>query len=301
MEHTTRVIGTTLLAETDPRDDFGWQVLDSILDATAVVDGAGVVVAVNATWERFRSLNHGDPTTCGVGADYLNTCASAAAAGCHDALVAYEGLQDVLRGSRRFFELEYPCPSPVEDRWFLQRITPLPGFGGAVVSHVDITRRKRAELELSQLASRDALTGLLNRRAIETGRVSGPAVLFIDLDDFKSVNDRLGHAVGDEVLARVANRIVQQIRPADRAVRLGGDEFLVILADTNGEETAAAVASRIERAVETSYQVGPEVVRVGASVGVAYGSPGEDIVDVVARADSAMYEVKRPRSRLHIR
>ena len=172
-------------------------------------------------------------------------------------------------------------------------MTPLLGLGGAVVSHVDITRRKRAELELSRVANRDALTGVLNRRALDDGDVSGPAVLFIDLDEFKAVNDRLGHATGDEILARVANRILHQIRPADRVARIGGDEFVVILGDTGGEESTGAIAARIEDAVAASYQVGPDVVRIGASVGIAHGTPGEPIADVVARADRAMYEVKR--------
>jgi diguanylate cyclase (GGDEF)-like protein len=275
-------------------DDLGWLVLDSLHDATAVVDGAGVIMAVNVTWERFRTVNHGEATACGVGADYLGACATAAAAGCHEALLAYEGMRDVLAGARQFFEQEYPCPSPVEDRWFLQRMTPLRELGGVVVSHVDITRRKRAELELSHIASRDALTGLLNRRAIEGHPGIGPAVLFIDLDGFKAVNDQFGHATGDEVLARVASRILNQIRPEDRVARVGGDEFVVIL-EAGSEETSAAVASRIEDAVTESYQVGPDLVRIGASVGVAHGTPAETVADVIARADDAMYAVKRTR------
>jgi diguanylate cyclase (GGDEF)-like protein len=297
VDDTTRRFGSPTLATIVPAGhDFGWLVLDSLHDATAVVDQAGIIVAVNVTWERFRTVNHGEEAACGVGADYLGTCAAAAAAGCHEALVAYEGMRDVLTGERGFFELEYPCHSPVEDRWFMQRITPLRELGGVVVSHVDITRRKRAELELSQIASRDALTGLLNRRAIEGHHATGPAVLFIDLDGFKTVNDRLGHATGDEILARVANRILYQIRPSDRVARFGGDEFVVILGDAASEETAAAVASRIEDAVAESYQVGPDIVRIGASVGIAHGTPGETVADVVARADRAMYEVKRARA-----
>lgn len=277
-------------------DQLGWLVLDSLYDATAVVDRSGTIVVVNAAWERFCDLNAGDTAACGVGADYLGVCATAAATGCHDALLAYEGLREVLTGRRTVFELEYPCPSPAEDRWFLQRITPLRGVSGVVVSHVDITRRKQAELQLSEMASRDSLTGLLNRTAIEAISPAHLAVLFIDLDGFKSVNDRLGHATGDEVLARAANRILHSTRPADRVARLGGDEFVVILRDPALNEVEA-VASRIENAVSAPYQVGPDTVQVGASVGIAHGTPGEAISAVVARADSAMYKVKRTRAR----
>jgi diguanylate cyclase (GGDEF)-like protein len=293
-----QIEGPTLIGLTDGRanDQLGWLVLDSLYDATAVVDPSGVIVAVNATWERFRALNDGGTEACGVGADYLGVCAMAAAAGCHDALLAYEGLREVLTGRRDVFELEYPCPSPGEDRWFLQRITPLRGGSGVVVSHVDITRRKRAELQLSETASRDSLTGLLNRTAIEPSSTANLAVLFIDLDGFKSVNDRLGHATGDDVLARAANRILHHTRPADRVARVGGDEFVVILRDLDRDETVEAVASRIEDAVSAPYQVGPDTIRVGASVGVAHGTPGEDVSAMMARADRAMYEVKRARA-----
>ena len=280
-----------------PDGRLGWLVLDSLHDATAVVDNSGTIVAVNAAWDRFRALNHGGET-CGLGVDYLSVCAAAAAGGCHDALLVGDGIRDVMTGRRSFFELEYPCPSPDEDRWFLERVTPLREVGGVVVSHIDITRRKQAEFKLSETASRDALTGLLNRHAIERVGAAGSAVLFIDLDGFKAVNDTFGHATGDSVLTRAANRILRQTRAADRVARVGGDEFVVILGDDRNEEWVDAVAARIEEAVSAPYQVGPDVVRVGASVGIAYGTPGEAVTDVVARADTAMYEVKRARHRL---
>ena len=114
MDDTTRHLGPpTSAAIALAGSDFGWLVLDSLHDATAVVDRAGIIVAVNVTWERFRTVNHGDDTACGLGADYLGACATAAAGGCHEGLVAYEGLRDVLAGTRALFELEYPCPSPV--------------------------------------------------------------------------------------------------------------------------------------------------------------------------------------------
>ena len=147
---------------------------------------------------------------------------------------------------------------------FLERVTPLREVAGGVVSHVDITRRKQAEFKLSEIASRDALTGLWNRHAIERigpAEPAGPAVLFIDLAGFKAVNDTFGYATGDSVLARAANRILHQTRAADRVARVGGDEFVVILGDDRNEEW------------------------VGASVPIAYGAPGEAVADVVARAD----------------
>jgi diguanylate cyclase (GGDEF)-like protein len=273
---------------------LGRLVFDALYDATAVVDEAGVIVAVNSAWERFRALNGGSAGTCGVGVDYLAVCTIAAASGSEEALLVAEGMRDVLAGTRAVFELEYPCPSHDEDRWFLERITPLPGWPGAVVSHVDITRRKQAELAAAGHASRDPLTGLLNRRSITAEEDAGGAVLFIDLDGFKAVNDTLGHPAGDEVLARVANRIVHHTRPTDRVVRFGGDEFVVLLSD-NTPDSPEAVATRIADALSAPYQLGPEIVRITASVGIAHRAAGEPAAAVLARADQAMFEIKRTR------
>jgi len=276
----------------DERERFTRAILDSLSDATAVVDGRGMVVAVNTAWERFAHLNGGDLEACGVGSDYLGVCARSAGAGCDDAAVIRDALTEVLSGERVFFEFEYACPSRTEPRWYLQRITPLEGFEGAVLSHVDITWRKQAELRLAEAVSHDPLTGVLNRNAIHEARGAIQAVLFVDLDGFKEVNDTLGHAAGDVVLARAADRIRHQTRGGDQVARVGGDEFVVILSpDPNID--VDAVAERIEEALSTPYQVGGQVATIGASVGIAVARSGETIGTLISRADEAMYRVKR--------
>ena len=187
-------------------------VLDSLPDATAMVDEAGRIVSVNHAWRRFAMDNGGRPETTGVGVDYLAVCRRAAEAGCTDAVKVADGLRAVLADETVQSELEYPCPSPAVGRWFLLRTTRLAGpVSGAVVSHVNITRRKAAEEVVAHQAAHDPMTGLANRRLFGTrldvalgrrGGVQTLGVLFLNLDGFKAVNDTYGHDAGTRSCSR---------------------------------------------------------------------------------------------------
>jgi diguanylate cyclase (GGDEF)-like protein len=154
---------------------------------------------------------------------------------------------------------------------------------------------------LTQQAFHDALTGLANRTLL-TDRVehtldrrgSDPvAVLFIDLDDFKTVNDSMGHAAGDELLAAVAGRLRGCLRPSDTPARLGGDEFAVLLEDPGGLGEAMTVAERILDSLASPFYLHSSSVHVGASIGIAMGVPGEKRADdLLSDADLAMYTAK---------
>lgn len=156
---------------------------------------------------------------------------------------------------------------------------------------------------LSQQAHQDRLTGLPNRSSLtellgatlaqrRTG-ARDSAVLFIDLDGFKRVNDCLGHAAGDELLVRTAERIRGAIRGGDIVGRLGGDEFVVICPDIADVDTAVALASRIVTQLESPYHIGSQEATVSASIGIALAVPGvTSAEDMLRRADIAMYEAK---------
>jgi diguanylate cyclase (GGDEF)-like protein len=152
--------------------------------------------------------------------------------------------------------------------------------------------------ELTTQARTDPLTGLANRarfhsalaRAVTAGTAE-VAVLFVDLDDFKNVNDVLGHAAGDHVLREVADRLKAVTREGDLGARLGGDEFAVLLGDVSGEG-AEAVAERLVEALAAPVPIEGRVVLVGASVGLAYAAPGIGIEELVHHADVAMYAAK---------
>ena len=164
--------------------------------------------------------------------------------------------------------------------------------------------RKRAERKLSHRARHDTLTGLTNRgtfherveRAVMGSRRHDRrfALLYLDLDGFKDVNDRLGHEAGDTVLVELSRRLEQAIRDSDTAARLGGDEFAVLLAGVEDRRVADLVAGRILAAVDRPFDVSGHTVRVGASVGVAlFPSAADDIEELFRQADGAMYDAKR--------
>lgn len=158
--------------------------------------------------------------------------------------------------------------------------------------------------ELEHLARHDNLTGLPNRamfadraeQAISAARRSGDqlGLLFIDLDHFKEVNDRLGHEAGDLLLRQVAARIEAQVRESDTAARLGGDEFVVLLRNVQRPEDAASVATKVCDALRQPYDLGGQSAHITASIGVAlYPDSGEDVDTLSRHADRAMYTAKQ--------
>ncbi|RKS68056.1 diguanylate cyclase (GGDEF)-like protein [Motilibacter peucedani] len=191
-------------------------------------------------------------------------------------------------------------------RWMLSRALRVVSPSGEVRlvgSLTDVHARRTLEEQLRHEASFDALTGLPNRalflrrltaaveRAAEGG--TGGAVLFIDLDGFKAVNDTLGHAAGDELLVEVARRMEEVLRGGDTAARLGGDEFAVLLDGTAGRPEAERAAQRLQDAIGRPVQLGATSVTVSASIGVAAPLDGSSAVEAVLRcADEAMYAAK---------
>jgi len=160
------------------------------------------------------------------------------------------------------------------------------------------------ERQMSYMAHHDALTDLPNRRsfmlrlkqsaALAKRQSSQLALLFIDLDGFKLVNDQHGHKVGDTVLKRVAERLQEGLRQSDLLGRLGGDEFVLLLNDCDRRDTAAHIATKLIAKISAPMNIGSLVVSVGASIGVAlFPQQADDIDHLLALADSAMYEVKR--------
>jgi two-component system cell cycle response regulator len=169
--------------------------------------------------------------------------------------------------------------------------------------------RKVAELELAHRATHDELTGLpnrtlfLDRLALTLGRLErrsrAAAVLFLDLDRFKTVNDRFGHEVGDQLLAAVAARLQYLLRPGDTVARFGGDEFMLLCDDIASEEDATVVADRLGAELELPFEVGDGVeVTVGASIGIAVAEDRSRSPEALVRdADRGMYAAKRRSAR----
>ena len=171
-----------------------------------------------------------------------------------------------------------------------------------VVGHLarDIERRAVLEEQLSYQAFHDPLTGLANRRRFidavgaSIAAANGSAVLFVDLDDFKHVNDDMGHDAGDTLLIGVGHRLVSALRPGDLGCRIGGDEFAVLLPATDNLPDAVAVARRLVESLAAPIRIEGTDLRVPASVGVALAAVGESMAtdELLRRADVAMYQAK---------
>ncbi|WSR88720.1 EAL domain-containing protein [Streptomyces erythrochromogenes] len=180
--------------------------------------------------------------------------------------------------------------------------------GGLILNSRDVTERVRLQAQLQHSAEHDPLTDLPNRalftrrvRQALTGRRAGDhstAVLFIDLDGFKAVNDTIGHQAGDELLIEAARRLQDSVRAGDTAARLGGDEFAaLILGDGSRDRSAREyqvreIADRLRARLSQPYRIGGSEVRVAASIGVAFADPGITPSDLMRNADLAMYRAK---------
>lgn len=171
-----------------------------------------------------------------------------------------------------------------------------------IETHVEVKRLTDERLALEQAVHKDPLTGLANRRRLDTAMAKGHgddwddlAVLYIDLDDFKRINDDYGHDIGDRVLCATADRLCKSLRDHDLVARLGGDEFVVVL--DGSREVAAATAQRLEEQLREPVEALGSRVAVGASIGVAAREGSETISELLRRADEDMYRTKRARSR----
>jgi diguanylate cyclase (GGDEF)-like protein len=170
-----------------------------------------------------------------------------------------------------------------------------------VATHEDITERRRAEAEIMHLARHDALTGLANRMLFtekleEANKRHGDsfAVIMLDLDKFKAVNDTLGHPAGDRLLVQVAERLKSSIRETDVLARLGGDEFAIIQeGGSNPHEGAIALALRIINAIAQPFDLNGHQANIGTSIGIALAPEhGVDPEDLLKKADIALYDAK---------
>lgn len=281
-------------------------VLDSLSEQVAVIDVSGKIIMVNGAWQQAGFAGGLPQDTRFVGVNYLDICRAASYEGLTDAQGSYQGLRNVLDGISASFSTEYACATPEGERWFLMNATPFSGSnGGAVILHMDITARKVQEAKIHRLAHHDELTGAANRRhfyevaqdtlvrAAQGGGVF--SLLYLDLDDFKGVNDRYGHACGDALLKLVSTRLQGLLRGGDLLARFGGDEFVLLLKGVSAAE-AAGVTARCRAALSDPFVIdGRQLSGLGSLGVVSYPKHGTTIDELLRHADAAMYREKKRR------
>lgn len=189
-------------------------------------------------------------------------------------------------------------------RWFNLRVSPLPMRHGWLLVMHDITELHQLQEELNKMAFYDMLTGLPNRvlardRMLqEFSRVrrqqSRMAIMYLDVDGFKEINDSLGHDVGDDLLQQIARSLLSCVRECDTVARIGGDEFILIISDLSNPEYAHATAVRILATCSEAFQLGGHSATITVSIGVALApDDGMDVDILLSKADSAMYQAKK--------
>jgi diguanylate cyclase (GGDEF)-like protein/PAS domain S-box-containing protein len=268
--------------------------VDSSLDVITVVDAEGRVQYQSAAI--MRMLGYTQPVRAGTPISHLLHPDDA------------PRLRDCLGRAREGETLA----KPVECRWrhtdgslrWLETVcNDLSGdrkVAGIVLSSRDVTERHQLSEQLRRRAFQDPLTGLANRARLEDRLEktlerpgSNLAVLFIDVDNFKTVNDSLGHSAGDQVLEEIAQRLRTCVRNGDMVARLGGDEFAVLLTGPNSRTRGPRIAQRILGELSAPLELGSRAVTPSASIGIASGTSVQTAQEILRDADLALYAAKR--------
>jgi diguanylate cyclase (GGDEF)-like protein len=270
--------------------------LSNMSQGLAMFDADGHLVLCNG---RFIAMYRYNPDDIRAGMDMLELIKLRVANGtfCGDAESYVENLRARLTvglASTQFTELD-------DGRTISIVRQAMPG-GGWVATHEDVTERRQAEIKIAHMARHDALTDLPNRvllrerlsevlPQVEDGEWL--AVLYLDLDHFKNVNDTLGHPVGDELLREVADRLRGCVRETDTISRVGGDEFCIIQTGIRDAADSERLARRIAEAIRAPYDIHGHLVMIDASVGIAFApADGTDANELLKNADMALYGAK---------
>ena len=264
---------------------------------TLLLDEAGIVRSANGAFTRLLGHDLGRV----VGRPLSDFCANGTEGRLVDIIstaAVAEGQAAVVEAAMLTSDRTAP-PRPI--RWEVVNLVRDPVVRGFIVTGHDVTELVQTRTNLEPLATHDALTDLANRSVLlETldeivSRHGRAAVVFIDLDRFKPVNDLLGHEAGDELLRVVADRLRSVVRPGDLVARVGGDEFVIVSPGITERPAAQSLCERIDATLSMPYLLSEGPVRVTASVGLALADDDATVTGLLADADLAMYEAKAGR------
>ena len=282
---------------------FQQAVFDSLTAQIAVLDQTGTVVQTNAAWRQYAVDSGFTARACCKEGRYLKILGCLTEQDSQTMHSAQTGITAVLAGELPYFQLAQPFFTPLDKRWFSLKVTPVhDGEERLVVSHEDVTQIKTAELTSLTLANRDTLTGALSRRnffnlaeqeVARSIRYALPLmVLMLDLDHFKVINDRHGHAAGDVILQKFVQTVTGVLRESDLMGRIGGEEFAVLLPNTP-LEGGCALAQRIVESVRADpVQVNGHLIAYTVSIGAGCLSSETSFAALLSLADAALYRAK---------
>jgi diguanylate cyclase (GGDEF)-like protein/PAS domain S-box-containing protein len=268
-----------------------------------VTEAIPATVAVIGPDLRYRFANSAFEQACGLARDRIVGRSAREVLGDEEFERREPWIARALAGEPVVFELDYPGREGATHRSI--NYVPLRlatgEVDGFVVVGQDITAQRREALRLIELTQCDPLTGLLNRagfeqflqRHVDLGAGQSLALLYIDLDHFKPVNDQHGHTAGDQVLKLFGQRLAKLVRPSDAVARLGGDEFAVALVGARDVSNARTVADKVLAAAHAPFKLAELTIDIGASVGVAFGvDPATGWAELVGRADAKLLAAK---------
>ena len=282
---------------------FQQAVFDSLVAQVAVLDQTGTVLQTNAAWRQYTVDSGLSKLPCCQSGSYLKILGCLTAEDPQTLQAAEAGIRAVLAGDLPDFHLPQPFFTPLDKRWFSLKVTPVHDSAQRLVlSHEDVTLLKTAELASLTLANIDTLTGALSRRnffnlaeqeVARSIRYALPLmVLMLDLDHFKTINDKHGHPVGDVVLQKCVQTVTSVLRGADLIGRIGGEEFAVLLPNTP-LEGGRALAQRIVDIVRAHpVQVNGKSIVYTVSIGAGCLAGEHSFAELLGLADAALYRAK---------
>jgi diguanylate cyclase (GGDEF)-like protein len=282
------------------------EILDALPEHIAIIDRNGTITMTNRAWNEFIRRNIRQAEQLYEGGNYLKVLETLSNKGRKQQADFLLGIREVLSGAVEEFSMEIFSINDGKKSWFLSRATRLVGVDNdlhVIISHAPITELKKAESEVQKLAYFDNLTGLPNRlmlndrllHAIDWAHRQDEsiAVLFLDLDHFKEINDSLGHDGGDLLLKSVARRLTGCTRKSDTVARLGGDEFIILLANIRHFGDVTNLANKVLHALSRPFKIKEREVFTSTSIGISFFPDDADTAEKLIRnADLAMYQAK---------
>jgi diguanylate cyclase (GGDEF)-like protein/PAS domain S-box-containing protein len=269
----------------------------------AVMEAMPAMVAVAGIDHRYRLVNRAFERWRGMGRNALVGQSIEETIGADEYQERLPYIRQALAGETAVEERQYPEGEGL--RFMAVIYVPLHTEDNAAAGFIeiaqDITHHRQEHSRLRHISEHDPLTGLLNRAGFHAylrqkylqGEAATLAVLYVDLDYFKSINDRYGHATGDELLRHFSERLQALVRPTDAVARLGGDEFAIGLPGVLEFAHAVAIAEKVVRGAAEPFQIGPRMLQTSVSVGVAHRADEEGGWEgLIERADRLLYQAK---------